>query len=186
MPRRPAILALLLPLLLAGCRRPAGEVLVAPRVPFRLCPPEAGPDLFVTQEVVFHLPGGRRETALAVIENGGGTLSLVASTPMGQTLFVVRLRGTVATVDARAPLPGGLDPRALAALVEFALWPAEAVGRNLAPGIRFEQDGARRTLLRDGKVAWTVIRDGEAPPYSRMELVNPDLGLDVDIRTVTE
>jgi hypothetical protein len=161
-------------------------VLVAPGVPFQLCPPEDGPDLFVTQEVVFHLPGGRRETALAVIENGGGTLNLVASTPMGQTLFVVRVHGTAATVDARVALPEGLDPRVLVALVEFALWPAEAVGRNLAAGIRFEQDGGRRTLLRNGKVVWTVTRDGEAPPYDRLMLLNPALGLGVDIRTVRE
>jgi len=181
------ILLLLFPLLLAGCRPPAAApVYLAPGVPVRLCLPQEGPDLFVTQEVVFHLPGGRQETALAAIENKGGTLSLVASTPAGMTLFVVRVRGTSATVDARVSIPGDLDPRALAALVQFALWPADAVERSLGPGVRFEQDGPRRTLLRNGKVVWTVVRDGGAPPYRSLVLDNPAMGLSVHIRTVAD
>ena len=90
-------LTLLLSLLLAGCRAPVAQapalpqVYVAPGVPFRMCRPEEGPDLFVTQEVVFRMPGGRQETAMAVIENRGGAMSVVASTPMGQTRFIVQL-----------------------------------------------------------------------------------------------
>ena len=136
MPRpRTLPLALLLPLALAGCRRPAAVraapkpavVYVAPGVPFRLCPPESGPDLAVTQEVVFTFPDGRRETTLATLQNRGGVFDLVASTPLGQTLFVIRLQGGQALVDARIKVPGDLDPRVLPALVQVALWPAEAV-----------------------------------------------------------
>ena len=178
---------LLFVLLLAGCRPPViPDVYVAPGVPFRLCPPGASPDFFVTQEVVFHFPGGREETALAVIENKGGTLSLVASTPMGQTLFIVKVRGGAVSVDTRIPIPGDLDPRVLPALVQFALWPAEAVRASLGPGIRFEQDGARRTLLRKDKVVWTVTREGQALPFRRLLLENPALGMSVAIRTVED
>ncbi len=182
-----SILLLLLPLLLAGCRRPATtRVYLAPGMPFRLCPPEAGPDLSVTQEVVFQFPGGRRETALAAIENQGGRLSLVASTPLGQTLFVVRAQDGEVKVDARIPLPGDLDPRVLPALVQLALWPAEALRAGLGPEARLEQDGARRTLLYQDKVVWTVIWEGTAPPYRRLELTNPVLGLSVRVRTLED
>ena len=177
----PAILALLLPLLLAGCRRPG--VYLAPGAPFRLCLPEDGPELFVTQEAEFLLPGGRRETALATLENHAGTLRLVASTPLGLTLFVVTVQGAAATVDARVPLPAALDPKLLAALVQFALWPADAVGRSLGPGTEFLEDGPRRSLLRHGKVLWRVTRDGAAPPFRSLLLENPALGLTVRIRT---
>ena len=178
---------LLIVLLLAGCRPPvAPDVYVAPGVPFRLCPPRANRDFFVNQEVVFHFPGGRQETAIAVIENKGGTLSLVASTPMGQTLFIVRVKGAEVSVDARIPIPGDLDPRVLPALVEFALWPAEAVRASLGAGIRFEEDGPRRTLWRKDKVVWTVTREGEAPPFRRLVLENPALGMSVVIRTLAD
>lgn len=187
---RPFLL-LVLPLALAGCRGPAGPqpapvVYVAPGVPFRLCPPEAGPDLAVTQEVVFTFPDGRRETTLATLENRAGVLNLVASTPLGQTLFVIRVQGSEAKVDARIPVPGDLDPRVLPALVEFSLWPAEAVRAGLGAGVSLVEDGPRRTLLRKGRVVWTVTREGEAPPYRRLDLDNPAMGLGVRIRTLED
>ncbi|MGA2081527.1 MAG: DUF3261 domain-containing protein [Holophaga sp.] len=181
---RPLLLSLSLPLLLAGCRRPATQVYVAPGVPFRLCPPEAGPELSVNQEVVFQLPDGRRETALAAIENHGGVLNLVASSPLGQTLVVIRVKGLDAAVDARIPIPGDLDPKVLAALVEFALWPEAALRASLGPGVRLEQDGDKRTLLRKDKVVWTVTREGTAPPFRRLVLENPAMGLTVRVRTL--
>lgn len=184
-PFRP--LTLLILLLLPGCRRPdPADIFVAPGVPFRLCAPEAAPDFFVTQEVLFGFPGGRRETLLATVENRGGALNLVASTPMGQTLFVVQVRDGAVTVDARVPLPGRLDPRVLPALVQFALWPAEAVRAGLRPGLRLEEDGPRRTLLRKAQVVWTVTREGAGPPYLSLFLEQPGLGLTLRIRTLEE
>jgi len=178
---------LLLPLLLAGCRAPeTATVQVAPGVPFRLCAPEAGPEFFVNQEVRFQFPGGRQETVMAAIENRGGRLSLVASSAMGQTLFIVRVKGTAVAVDTRIPIPGDLDPRILPALVEFALWPAEAVRAGLGEGITLAAEGDRRTLLRKGKVVWTVVRDGAAPPFRSMVMDNPALGMSVRIRTLED
>ena len=178
---------LLLPLLLAGCRAPeTTTVQVAPGVPFRLCPPEAGPDFFANQEVVFQFPGGRQETVMAAIENRGGGLSLVASSAMGQTLFIVRVKGTAVTVDTRIPIPGDLDPRVLPALVEFTLWPVEALRAGLGAGIALTAEGDRRTLTRRGKVVWTVVREGAAPPFRSMVLDNPALGMSVRIRTLED
>jgi len=188
--RRRLLLPLLLPLALAGCRRPAAEpaaaVYLAPGVPFRLCPPETGPDLEVTQEVVFTFPDGRRETTLATLENHGGVMEMVASTPLGQTLFVIRVQGSDAKVDARIRVPGDLDPRVLPALVEFALWPAGAVRAGLGPGARLAEDGPVRTLLRKDRPVWTVTREGDAPPYRRLDLDNPGFGLRVRIRTLED
>jgi hypothetical protein len=172
-------LTLLVPLLL-GCRPPA-TVQVAPGVSFRFCPPEAAPDFFVNQEVVFTLPGGRRETVLAAIENQGGALRVVASTPLGQTLFTVRVQAGMALVDARVPLPGRLDARALPALVQFALWPEAAVRAALAAGTRMEQEGDRRTLLRKGQVVWSATRTGDG-----LVLEAPGMGVTLRIRTLED
>ena len=122
----------------------------------------------------------------AAVENRGGALSLVASTPMGQTLFVVRVQSGAVTVDARVPLPDQLDPKVLPALVQFALWPLEAVRAGLGPGVRCEEDGARRTLLRKGKVVWRVTRTGATPPFQSLLLENPGMGLILNIRTLEE
>jgi len=180
-------IALLLALCGAGCRGPVpGEVYLAAGLPFRLCLPETGPEFFALQEITFGLPGGRRETVVAALENKGGTLSLVASSPLGQTLFTVQLRGRVVTVDARAPLPSGLDPALLPALVQFSLWPEAVLRAGLEPGVGLGQDGPRRTLLRQGRVVWSVTREGTEPPFQGLVLENPAMGLSVRIRTLEE
>jgi hypothetical protein len=166
--------------LFVGCRAPGGpEVYLAPGIPFRLRPPREGPALFVTQEVVFRLPGGAEETAIAVLENRGGTFSVVASSPMGQTLFVVQVKGPDVTVDTRIPIPGDLDPRVLPGLVQLVLWPAAAVREGLGPGVELREEGTRRSLVRKGKTVWTADRNG-----ALLVLDNPGLHLRVQIRTL--
>ena len=170
-----------------GCRPPAGaEVYLAPGVPFRLCAPQAAATLFITQEVVFRLPGGTEEIAQAVLENRDGTFSMVASTPMGQTLFVVQVKGSAVTVDSRIPIPGDLDPRVLPALVQFSIWPADAVRRGLSPEVQFLEEGPKRSLIRKGKTVWTVTRTGEEWPPRTLLLDNPGLHLSARIRTLDE
>jgi len=172
--------ALVLLAVLAGCGNPPSpEVHLAPGVPFHLCLPREGPPLFLTQEVVFTLPGGGEERAVAVVENRGGLFSVVASSPMGQTLFIVRMEGAELSVDTRIPIPGDLDPRVLPALVQLVLWPAEAVRRGLGPGAELLEEGPKRTLLRKGRPVWTATRAGELTT-----LDNPGLHLSVRIRTV--
>ena len=184
-PRTTPLLALFLLLFLAGCGRPGEEVYLAPGVPFRLRPPEDGPDLFVTQEVLFQLPGDRRETALTALENHAGVLTLVASTPMGQTLLTLRLAGPATTIDARIPIPGDLDPRALAGLVQFTLWPMASLRQGLTdPATEIREQDATRTLLKKGRIVWTASREGSAPPFKEVLLENPALHLAVRIRTL--
>ena len=176
---------LLIPLL-AGCRNPQSpEVYLSPGIPFRLCAPKAGPDMFITQEVVFHFPGGAEETAIAVLENRDGHFSVVASSPLGQTLFIVRLEGAECSVDSRIPIPGDLDPRVLPALVQFSMWPAEAVRQGLGPEVAFQEEGQVRRLVRKGKPVWVVTRTGGEPPRGLL-LENPALHLTAHIRTLDD
>jgi len=90
------------------------------------------------------------------------------------------------TVDARVPLPDRLDPKLLPALVQFALWPLEAVRAGLGADVTCVEDGARRTLLRQGRVVWSVSRTGTAPPFQSLLLENPGMGLTLRIRTLEE
>jgi hypothetical protein len=140
--------------------------------------------MFITQEVVFQLPGGGQETAIAVLENRGGTFSVVASTPMGQTLFIVKVKGAEILVDTRIPIPGDLDPRVLPALVQMVMWPAAAVRQGLGPGVELLEEGPRRSLVRKGKTIWTATRIGSGDPPKELVLDNPGLHLSVHIRNL--
>lgn len=169
--------------LLAGCRGP--EVYLAPGVPFRIRPAALGPALSVDQEVTFVLPDGRRETALASLEIKDGRMVVVASTGLGQTLLVVTVEGDQARAERRIPLPGDLDPRALAGLVQLCLWPADDLRQGLAnPATALEEAGTGRVLRRKGKPVWVITREGAAPPYRKVVLENPSMRLRVEIRTL--
>ena len=177
--------ALVLAPLLMGCRNAESpQVYLAPGVPFRLCPPREGPALFLTQEVVFRLPGGGEETALAALENKGGTFTVVASSPMGQTLFIVQVKGAEVTVDARIPIPGDLEPRVLPALVQMVLWPAASVRQGLGPGVELLEAGPVRSLVRKGRTIWTATRTGQGALPETVVLENPGLHLRVQIRNL--
>ena len=174
---------LLLPLLLllapCGCRNPAAAL--AQGIPFTLRPANTGPDLFLTQEVVFHLPLGRTERVLTTVENGPGGMAIVASTPLGQTLFTLKVKDGEVVLDARVPLPGEFSPRILPVLIQLAEWPLAEVQRGLGPGLAFTEAGSLRTLTRDGKVLLTLRRAG-----STLHLQAPPMGLRVDITTLQD
>ena len=111
-------------LLLGGCRTPSsGPIWLGRGVPFVLRPPSEGPKLFTTQEVIFQLPEGREERLLTSMENDSDRLSIVASSPMGQTLFTLQLRQGAVTLDAR-PTAGVLGkPDATRSVAALAIPP---------------------------------------------------------------
>lgn len=190
--KHPSLLAFVL-LLALGCRaipaRPpcgsASEPIPLSRgLNYVLQAPEAGPDLFTTQEVVFELPGGQTQTLVTTLENGGRRMGIVASTPLGQTLFTVQVQDGQWKVDARVPLPREFDPRLLAALVQLGNWPLDAVRRGLGPGAELVEEGSRRILRRKGRVLLSLDRDGDAPPFRSLALEIPSLHVKAVIRTL--
>jgi hypothetical protein len=182
---RPFWLALLL--LAPACRPPAtGPVYLSRGMPFTLRSPGTGPRFFASQEVVFHRPGEAAETMLTTVESDGQRLSLVASSPLGMTLFTIQVKDGATAIDARVPLPPQLDPRLLPAMVQLANWPLDDLRRGLAKGTELIEEGPKRTLLRKGKVVLTLVRDGQEPPYRTVVLTLPALGITLDIRTLED
>ena len=181
------LLCLTLLLLGAACRPPAsGPVHLARGVPFTLRSPASGPKFFASQEVVFHGPEGPSETLLTAVENDGLKFGIVASTPLGMTLFTLQVRDGATAVDARVPLPPRFDPRLLPALIQLASWPLDEVRRGLGPGLDLVEAGNARTLLHGGKPVLTLTREGQAPPFRKVQLAIPSLGITLDIRTLEE
>ncbi len=148
-------------LLLGGCRNPgSGPLMLGRGVSFVLRAPAEGPRLFSTREVLFRLPGGQEERLITSLENDGERLSIVCSSPMGMTLFIVQLRQGLVTVDARVPLPKALDPRLLPALIQLSEWPLEDLRRGLNPEASLDEEGPQRILRRKGKILLILKREG--------------------------
>ncbi len=140
---------LLVVLFLTACRPPDAVPLTWNRS-FQLRPPATGPVLFENQAVEVTLPDGRIERMLTTVENGPERLAVVASTALGQTIFTATLAKGRATADLRLPMPSGVDPRLLLALVQLAQWPTEEVRKGLPSGLELREDGPMRMLLRKG------------------------------------
>jgi hypothetical protein len=180
----------LLPLLaifLGGCRNPStGPLLLGRGVPFVLRSPSEGPRLFVTQEVLFQLPGDREERLLTSLENDADHLSIVASSPMGQTLFTLQLRQGIVTVDARVPLPKEFDTRLLPALIQLANWPLEDLRKGLEADASLQEVDQIRSLRRKGRIVLTLQREGTVPPYRKIVLELPSASMRAIITTLEE
>ena len=174
-------------LLLAGCRNPgSGPLMLGRGVPFVLRAPSDGPKLFSTQEVLFRLPGGQEELLVTSVENDRDHLSIVCSTPMGMTLFTLKLKDGVVTMDARVPLPKALDPRFLPALIQFSDWPLDDLRKGLPLDVSLDDEGSVRILRRKGKTILTLTREGAAPPYAKTVLAIPSASISAVITTLED
>jgi hypothetical protein len=178
---------LLLPLALVACRPPqSGPVHLDRRASLRLRAPKAGPRLFATQQVVFRMPDGQEETLLTTVENDGARLGIVASTPLGQTLFVIQVEEGGTRVDARVPLPRFLDPRLLPALVQLANWPLEDLRAGLGSGMELRDEGPVRKLLGKGRLVLSLTREGDRPPFRSVLMELPVQGIQARITTLED
>lgn len=174
-------------LLLVGCRPPAtGPLLLGRGVPFALRAPADGPAFFSTQEVRFLMPDGSEELLVTTVENDAERMSIVASTPMGQTLFTIQVHQGTVVIDKRIPLPQRFDPRLLPALIQLASWPLEEARKGLGPGATLEETGEVRELRRKGRTVLTLRREGPAPLFTKITLDIPAASLRAIITTLEE
>jgi len=179
--------SLLVLCLLPGCRpSPGGPLYLARGVRFELRAPAGGPAFFQSQDVRFQLPGGQEEQLITAVENDAVHTSVVASSPLGLTLFTLQLKDGQVTLDQRVPLPDRFDPRLLPALIQLANWPLEDLQQGLSPGAVLEEEGALRTLRLKGKIVLTLKREGEVPPYGKVSLEIPAHGIRAEITTLQE
>ena len=181
------ILCLALLLLTVACKPPANApVRLGWGAAFSLRAPEAGPSFFASQEVVVQQRDGSQETCLATVENDGHRLSIVASSPVGMTLFTVQVKGGATLVDARVPLPSRVDLRLLPALIQLANWPLDDLRKGLGGSLELTEKGQVRTLSRRGRTLLTLAREGQAPPFKALLLTVPTQGISVAIRTLED
>lgn len=174
-------------LFLGGCHPPAtGPLYLGRGVPFALRAPSEGPKFFSTQEVLFQMPDGSEERLVTTVENDAERMSIVASTPMGQTLFTIRLEQGAVVVDKRIPLPDRFDLRLLPALIQLANWPLEEVRKGLDAGATLEETGGLRTLRRKDRKVLVLQREGASAPYPKVTVDLPAVSIRALITTLEE
>lgn len=181
---RPLILIPLL-LLPGGCQPSHnGPIRLARGAFFSLRDPAAGPDFFSCQEVRFTLPDGQEETLITAVENDRHRMSVVASTPLGQTLFTVQITSEATRVDPRLPLPPWLDLRLVPAFVQLANWPLDDLRSGLGPGLELFEEGPVRTLRHRGRILLRLAREGSAAPFETVILELPAQKVHAQITTL--
>lgn len=176
--------ALLLATLLVGC---GGEN--CPTLPggvaYCLQPSASGPEFSALQQVVLEV-NGQREILLARIENSKQRLAFVGLTPLGQTVLSLTWDGQ----RTRASwLPGAqprIEPAALVALLQLALWPADATRRGLSPEAEWVKNGNGLRLSVDGRSLVEIDRTGEGAPFDTIAISLPTVRLRFDITTLPE
>jgi hypothetical protein len=93
----------------------------------------------------------------------------------------------MAHINAAGPLNDRLDPVLVAALVQIALWPVEAVRAGLAGGVSVEETpGQRRVLGAGGTILMSVQTEGAPPSFRKLRITAPAARLTLDIDTLPE
>ena len=127
---------------------------------------------------------GQQETMIVELEVDAAGMRFVGLTPFGHSLLKASYDNRTATGTQLADTR--LSPVLLIALLQIALWPADALRAGLEAPLRLEEkDGQRRILNRDD-VTLTISYIGAQPPYQRIKVDVQGAALQLDIETLQE
>ena len=181
----PAFLALLALLALTACARPDPRCAVLPGGGRYCLQPTTAIAPFAAQQKVDAAIDGRRETMIVDIETDANGMRVAVLTPFGHKLVEMGYDNAVASASAR-PDPR-LDPALAMAMLQLALWPAEAVRAGLdegGEGVALEEGERQRRILSGGEVLMSVSWDGNAAPYRRLTIALPAARLTLEVETL--
>lgn len=177
-------LALPLIVLLAGCGSERCPTLPG-GVNYCLRSPASGPSFSVLQQVVIG-EGEQQETLLVQIENGPERLALVGLTPLGQTVLTLTWDGKHIAAKGPFGVQPHVNPAVLVAVLQFALWPQDAVRAGLSGNVAWENSATGGQLIRRGESLLTIRRTGQTAPYETLSIALPPAKLILNIRTLSD
>jgi len=154
-------------------------------VSYCLQSPASGPSFSVVQQVVIGV-GEQQETLLAYIENSPQRLALVGLTPLGQTVLRVTWDGKHIVASGPPGMGPPIDPAVLVAVLQFGLWPPDAVRAGLPDNVVWKDGATDGQLTRQGKSLLTLRRTGQAVPYDSLSVTLQPAELLINIHTLTE
>jgi hypothetical protein len=167
----------------AGCAGPDPRCAVLPGGGRYCLQPTTAVAPFELQQKVEAAFDGRRETMIAEIEADANGLRLVVLTPFGHKLVEMSYDNLEAKAAAR--LDPRLDPALILALLQFTLWPGDAIRAGLGAGMTFEEGWRQRSILMAGEILMTVTYTGEGAPYRRLHVSLPPAGLELDVEALS-
>ncbi len=125
---------------------------------------------------------GQHETMIAELEVNDKGMRLVGLTPFGQTLLKISYDNRAITTSK---LPDSrLPPGLLIALLQLALWPANALRTGLEAPLILEESAVQRRILNRDKVILTINYTGDQPPYRRIKMVIHAEDIELDVETL--
>lgn len=137
---------------------------------------------FEAQQKVEVSFNGRHETMIVDIEADTNGLQFVGLTPFGHKLVQVSYDNREAKA---ATLPDArLDPALLVALLQLALWPADAVRAGLGAPLVLEEGGGQRRILANDKLVLDINYADVLVPHRRLHLALPSAGLELNVVTL--
>jgi hypothetical protein len=154
-------------------------------VSYCLQSPASGPSFSVVQQVVIG-GGEQQETLLAYIENNPQRLALVGLTPLGQTVLRVTWDGRHIVTSGPPGMGPPINPAVLLAVLQFGLWPPDAVRAGLPENVVWKEGATDGQLTRQGKPLLTLRRTGQAVPYDTLSVALQPAELQINIHTLTE
>lgn len=139
---------------------------------------------FEAQQKVDLWIDGRRDTLIVEFEVDGAGLRLVGLTPLGHKIVQLNYDNRAVTATT-LPADSRLSPALLVAMLQLALWPAEAVRAGLEAPLTLEEGADRRRILNRGEPAVTIERTGSQPPYRRLQFAVQGAAIELSIETLS-
>lgn len=137
------------------------------------------PAFEVQQQVVARFRD-QQETMIASIENDAQQLDFVGLTPFGQKLIHMRYDNQT-TIALQSP-DQRLQPAMMLALLQLALWPAEAVQQGLDNNSLVSTQDHERSITHRGKLIMQIHYEQPDTPGADMQISLPEASLHLNIK----
>lgn len=155
--------------LMAGC---ASIQPTAPpeRLGLKLSPASLGVSLSLQQHLTVER-NGRTDQLDAALEIDSKELNMVGLA-LGQRVLTLHYDGTTLESWRHPMLPSQVRADDVLEDTQLTLWPVEAIRKALPDGWKIEQQGLRRTLLRNGVPVTVIVYSNVSPWGGKVELTN--------------
>lgn len=148
----------------------------------KLAPAAFGRELQLAQRITV-VRGDDRKTLDAQLEIDAQEVR-IAAMALGQTVASMRWDGKTFEQQVSTHVPSAVTADRILSDVQLAWWPADAVRAALPAGYLLDEQGATRTLTRDGAIVATIEYTGAAPAWKKVRLQHARYGYALDIESV--
>jgi len=124
----------------------------------------------------------RRDTLIVEFEVDAAGLRFAGLTPFGQKIIQLgydnRAASATTIPDSR------ISPALLVALLQIALWPADAVRAGLEAPLTLEESDGQRRILNRGEPTMTIEHGAGQPPWRKIHMTVHAADLELSIETL--